>query len=117
MTRTVEYLQSWLLFEDYRSLSWITVPRMTPQIAEKLCKKISDKVRYKRINVRSVGQRHCAEVCEVSHSDGVGYMDTDLSTNIRHLGEAISCCSYALTVAELPGSTACVPAASPRKHR
>lgn len=26
---------------------------------------------------------------EVSHGDVVGYMDIDLSTNIRHLGEAI----------------------------
>ena len=47
-----------------------------------------DKVRYERINVRGVGAAFRRGV-EVSHGDVVGYMDIDLSTNIRHLGEAI----------------------------
>ena len=59
----------------------------TPQIAEMLCQKY-EKVRYERINVRGVGAAFRRGV-ELSHGDVVGYMDIDLSTNIKHLGEAI----------------------------
>ena len=58
-----------------------------PQIAEMLCQKY-EKVRYERINVRGVGAAFRRGV-ELSHGDVVGYMDIDLSTNIKHLGEAI----------------------------
>ena len=87
VTRTVEYLQS-IAFEDYEIIIVDNGSEdETPQIAEKLCKKY-DKVRYERINVRGVGAAFRRGV-EVSHGDVVGYMDIDLSTNIRHLGEAI----------------------------
>lgn len=87
VTRTVEYLQS-IAFEDYEIIIVDNGSKdETPQIAEKLCKKY-DKVRYERINVRGVGAAFRRGV-EVSHGDVVGYMDIDLSTNIRHLGEAI----------------------------
>ena len=87
VTRTVEYLQS-IAFEDYEIIIVDNGSEdETPQIAEKLCKKY-DKVKYERINVRGVGAAFRRGV-EVSHGDVVGYMDIDLSTNIRHLGEAI----------------------------
>lgn len=87
VTRTVEYLQS-IAFEDYEIIIVDNGSEdETPQIAENLCKKY-DKVRYERINVRGVGAAFRRGV-EVSHGDVVGYMDIDLSTNIRHLGEAI----------------------------
>ena len=87
VTRTVEYLQS-IAFEDYEIIIVDNGSEdETPQIAEKLCKKY-DKVRYERINVRGVGAAFRRGV-KVSHGDVVGYMDIDLSTNIRHLGEAI----------------------------
>ena len=87
VTRTVEYLQS-IAFEDYEIIIVDNGSEdETPQIAENLCKKY-DKVKYERINVRGVGAAFRRGV-EVSHGDVVGYMDIDLSTNIRHLGEAI----------------------------
>ena len=114
VTRTVEYLQS-IAFEDYEIIIVDNGSEdETPQIAEKLCKKY-DKVRYERINVRGVGAAFRRGV-EVSHGDVVGYMDIDLSTNIRHLGEAIT---FAVPCLERvrPRSAPCVPAASARKHR
>ena len=87
VTRTVEYLQS-IAFEDYEIIIVDNGSEdETPQIAENLCKKY-DKVKYERINVRGVGAAFRRGV-KVSHGDVVGYMDIDLSTNIRHLGEAI----------------------------
>ncbi|MDE7112641.1 MAG: glycosyltransferase [Acetatifactor sp.] len=59
----------------------------TPQIARRLCEKYPG-VNYERINVRGVGAAFRRGV-ELSHGDIVGYMDIDLSTNLRHLGEAI----------------------------
>lgn len=87
ITGTVEYLKS-IGFEDYR----ITIVDNgsideTPQIAERLCGEYPG-VSYERIEVRGVGAAFRRGValndCEI-----VGYMDIDLSTNIRHLGEAI----------------------------
>ncbi|MBE5868812.1 MAG: glycosyltransferase [Lachnospiraceae bacterium] len=84
---TVDYLQS-IGFEEYR----ITIvdngsQDETPQIAEALCKEFP-RVTYERIEVRGVGAAFRKGValndCEI-----VGYMDIDLSTNIKHLGEAI----------------------------
>ena len=59
-----------------------------------LCQKY-EKVRYERINVRGVGAAFRRGV-ELSHGDVVGYMDIDLSTNIKHLGEAIHLLKHSL---------------------
>lgn len=87
ITRTVEYLQS-ISFEDYEIIIVDNGSEdETPQIAEKLCQKYPD-VRYERINIRGVGAAFRRGV-ELSSGEIVGYMDIDLSTNIKHLGEAI----------------------------
>ena len=87
VTRTVEYLRK-IAFEDYEIIIVDNGSEdETPQIAEMLCQKY-EKVRYERINVRGVGAAFRRGV-ELSHGDVVGYMDIDLSTNIKHLGEAI----------------------------
>lgn len=87
ITRTVEYLKS----IDYTDYEIIIVDNgsedETPQIAKKLCEKYPT-VQYERINVRGVGAAFRRGV-KLSHGDVVGYMDIDLSTNIKHLGEAI----------------------------
>ena len=87
ITGTVEYLQN----NDIDNYEIIIVDNdskdETPQIAEKLCLKY-EKVRYERIDVRGVGAAFRKGI-EISNGDIVGYMDIDLSTNIKHLGEAI----------------------------
>lgn len=87
ITGTVDYLKQ-MGFEDYR----ITIvdngsEDETPQIAERLCKTYP-KVSYERIGVRGVGAAFRRGV-ELNDCEIVGYMDIDLSTNIKHLGEAI----------------------------
>lgn len=87
ITRTVEYLQR-IAFEDYEIIIVDNGSEDdTPQIAAALCEKYSH-VRFERINVRGVGAAFRRGV-ELSRGRIVGYMDIDLSTNIRHLGEAI----------------------------
>ncbi len=87
VTRTVEYLKK-IAFEDYEILIVDNGSEdETPEIAASLCEKYP-KVRYERINIRGVGAAFRRGV-ELSKGDVVGYMDIDLSTNIRHLGEAI----------------------------
>lgn len=87
VTRTVEYLKK-IAFEDYEIIIVDNGSEdETPQIAEMLCKKYAS-VNYERINIRGVGAAFRRGV-EVSHGDIVGYMDIDLATNIKHLGEAI----------------------------
>ncbi len=87
ITRTVEYL-SGIEFEDYEIIIVDNGSEdETPQIAEGLCQKYP-KVRYERINIRGVGAAFRRGV-ELSSGEIVGYMDIDLSTNIKHLGEAI----------------------------
>lgn len=87
ITRTVEYLQS-ISFEDYEIIIVDNGSEdETPQIAERLCQKYPG-VRYERINIRGVGAAFRRGV-ELSSGEIVGYMDIDLSTNIKHLGEAI----------------------------
>lgn len=94
VTRTVEYLRK-IAFEDYEIIIVDNGSEdETPQIAEMLCQKY-EKVRYERINVRGVGAAFRRGV-ELSHGDVVGYMDIDLSTNIKHLGEAIHLLKYSL---------------------
>ncbi len=87
VTRTVEYLRK-IDFQDYEILIVDNGSEdETPQIAGMLCEKY-EKVQYERIQVRGVGAAFRRGV-ELSRGDVVGYMDIDLSTNIRHLGEAI----------------------------
>jgi len=84
---TVEYLDS-IGFWDYEILIVDNGSEdETPQIAAGLCERYS-KVIYEKINVRGVGAAFRRGV-ELSHGDIVGYMDIDLSTNIKHLGEAV----------------------------
>lgn len=85
---TVEYLKT-IGFSDYR----ITIvdngsEDETPEIARKLVQEFS-KVSYERIQIRGVGAAFRRGV-ELNDSDIVGYMDIDLSTNIKHLGDAIT---------------------------
>lgn len=87
ITRTVEYLQS-IGHEDWEIVIVDNGSEdETPQIAASLCEKYAG-VRYERIDVRGVGAAFRRGV-EVSSGRIVGYMDIDLSTSIRHLGEAI----------------------------
>lgn len=87
ITRTVEYLKK-IAFEDYEIIIVDNGSTdETPQIASALVEKYH-RVQYERINIRGVGAAFRRGV-ELSHGDIVGYMDIDLSTNIRHLGEAI----------------------------
>lgn len=87
ITRTVEYLAN-INFDDYEIIIVDNGSEdETPQIAENLCRKYP-KVQYERINIRGVGAAFRRGV-ELSRGEIVGYMDIDLSTNIKHLGEAI----------------------------
>lgn len=87
ITRTVEYLQN-IAFDDYEIIIVDNGSEdETPQIAEELCQKYRG-VQYERINIRGVGAAFRRGV-ELSRGEIVGYMDIDLSTNIKHLGEAI----------------------------
>ncbi len=87
VTRTVDYLAS-IGFAEYEILIVDNGSEdETPQIARKLCHKYP-RVSYERIHVRGVGAAFRRGVA-LSHGDVVGYMDIDLSTHIRHLGEAI----------------------------
>ncbi len=87
ITRTVEYLGS-AGIEDYEIIIVDNGSEdETPEIAAGLCEKY-DRVRLERIDVRGVGAAFRRGM-ELSSGQVVGYMDIDLSTNIRHLGEAV----------------------------
>ena len=87
VTRTVEYLEK-IDFSDYEILIVDNGSEdETPEIAQALCQKY-DRVRYERIEVRGVGAAFRRGV-ELSRGEVTGYMDIDLSANIKHLGEAI----------------------------
>ena len=87
VTRTVEYLER-IDFQEYEIIIVDNGSEDdTPQIAQMLCEKYPG-VRYERIGVRGVGAAFRRGV-ELRRGDIVGYMDIDLSTNIKHLGEAI----------------------------
>ena len=87
ITRTVEYLQK-IAYEDYEMIIVDNGSEdETPQIGQMLCEKYP-KVRFEKIGVRGVGAAFRKGV-ELSHGEIVGYMDIDLSTNIKHLGEAL----------------------------
>lgn len=102
ITRTVEYLQK-IAFEDYEIIIVDNGSEdETPQIAAALVEKYP-KVQYERINIRGVGAAFRRGV-ELSHGDVVGYMDIDLSTNIKHLGEAIHIFDTQKEIAYINGS-------------
>lgn len=102
ITRTVEYLES-IGFEDYEIIIVDNGSEdETPQIAGMLCEKYGT-VNYERISVRGVGAAFRRGV-EVSQGDVVGYMDIDLSTNIKHLGEAIQIFEERPDIAYINGS-------------
>lgn len=87
VTRTVNYLSD-IAFDDYEIIIVDNGSEdETPQIAAALCEKYP-KVKYERINIRGVGAAFRRGV-ELANGDIIGYMDIDLSTNIKHLGEAI----------------------------
>lgn len=102
VTRTVEYLES-IDFSDYEIIIVDNGSEdETPQIAAELCEKYKT-VSYERIAVRGVGAAFRRGV-EKSQGEIVGYMDIDLSTNIRHLGEAIHIFKTRPEVAYINGS-------------
>ena len=102
ITRTVEYLQS-IQFEDYEIIIVDNGSEdETPEIAAALCEKYST-VNYERISIRGVGAAFRKGV-ELSKGEIVGYMDIDLSTNIKHLGEAIEIFRNQPEVAYINGS-------------
>lgn len=87
ITRTVEYLQS-IGFTEYEIIIVDNGSQdETPQIAERLCRQYPG-VRYERIDVRGVGAAFRRGVA-LGRGEVVGYMDIDLSTSLKHLGEAI----------------------------
>ena len=87
IVRTVDYLDK-IEFQNYEI---IIVDNgsvdETPQIGMNLCKRYP-KVRFEKIDARGVGVAFRRGV-SLSSGDIVGYMDVDLSTNLKHLGEAI----------------------------
>lgn len=88
ITATVSYLKS-IGFEDYEIIIVDNGSEdETPQIAGRLVQTY-ERVRYERIGVRGVGAAFRKGVA-VSTGDIIGYMDIDLSTNLRHFGEAIT---------------------------
>lgn len=102
ITRTVEYLEK-ISFSDYEIIIVDNGSEdETPEIAGDLCERYP-KVRYERINIRGVGAAFRRGV-ELSHGEIVGYMDIDLSTNIKHLGEAIHIFKTRPEVAYINGS-------------
>lgn len=102
ITRTVEYLDR-IGFSDYEILIVDNGSEdETPQIADKLCRRYS-RVKYERIPVRGVGVAFRRGV-KLSRGDIVGYMDIDLSTNIKHLGEAIEIFKERPEIAYINGS-------------
>ncbi len=102
VVRTVEHLES-IGFEDYEIIIVDNGSEdETPRIAAGLCARYG-RVRYERIQVRGVGAAFRRGV-ELSRGDVVGYMDIDLSTDIRHLGEAIRIFEERPEVAYINGS-------------
>lgn len=100
--RTVEYLEN-INFSDYEIIIVDNGSEdETPAIAAALCERYSG-VRYERISVRGVGAAFRRGV-EISGGEIVGYMDIDLSTNIKHLGEAIHIFETRPEIAYINGS-------------
>lgn len=87
VVRTVEYLEKTGIDDCEIIIVDNGSEDETPEIARELCGRYRG-VKYERINVRGVGAAFRRGV-ELSGGDIVGYMDIDLSTNIKHLGEAL----------------------------
>lgn len=102
VTRTVEFLQS-IAFDDYEIIVVDNGSEdETPQIGAMLCEKYSC-VHFERISVRGVGAAFRKGV-ELSQGEIVGYMDIDLSTNIRHLKEMLDIFKKSPEIEYLNGS-------------
>lgn len=102
ITRTVEYLQK-IVYEDYEIIIVDNGSEdETPEIARALCERYP-KVRFERINVRGVGAAFRRGV-ELAQGEIIGYMDIDLSTNIKHLGEALHIFKTQPDIAYINGS-------------
>lgn len=102
VVRTVEYLKG-LGFDDYEIIVVDNGSQdETPQIAAGLCKKYKT-VKYERIRVRGVGAAFRRGVA-ASRGRIVGYMDIDLSTSLRHLGEALHIFAEMPEIAYINGS-------------
>ena len=102
ITRTVEYLQK-IAFDDYEIIIVDNGSEdETPQIAQAMCEKYPG-VRYERINIRGVGAAIRRGV-ELAQGQIIGYMDIDLSTNIKHLGEALHIFKTQPDIAYINGS-------------
>lgn len=102
ITRTVEYLKK-INFSDYEIIIVDNGSEdETPKIAAGLCERYCG-VRYERISVRGVGAAFRRGV-EISCGEIVGYMDIDLSTNIKHLGEAVHIFETRPEIAYINGS-------------
>lgn len=87
IVRTVEYLSK-IDFQDYEIIIVDNGSEdETPQIGQELCKSYP-RVRFEKIDVRGVGAAFRRGV-SLSSGDIVGYMDIDLSTDLKHLGEAV----------------------------
>ena len=87
VSTTVEYLDG-IDFHDYEIIIVDNGSTdETPDIGKRLCERYPQ-VKLEQIAVRGVGAafRHGVKV---SRGGVVGYMDIDLSTDIKHLGEAI----------------------------
>lgn len=102
ISRTVDYLES-IAFTDYEIIIVDNGSEdETPQIADELCKRYAS-VQYERIDVRGVGAAF-RRGAALSKGEIIGYMDIDLSTNIRHLGEAIEIFRKQPEIAYINGS-------------
>ena len=85
--RTVEYIRQQMKIPCRLMIIDNGSTDETPQIAEKLCEKYRE-VSYVRITKRGVGAAFRKGIA-LNQSEIVGYMDIDLSTDIKHLGQAI----------------------------
>lgn len=102
VVKTVEYLRG-IEFDDYEIIIVDNGSEdETPKIAQGLCVRYQN-VRYERIQTRGVGAAFRRGV-EVSQGEIVGYMDIDLSTDIRHLGEALHIFEKMPDIAYINGS-------------
>ena len=115
VTKTVEYLTE-IGFSDYEIIIVDNGSEdETPQIGQRLCE-IYPRVQFERINVRGVGAAFRRGV-ELGSGEIVGYMDIDLSANIRHLGEAIEIFDGSPEVDYINGSRFVVlPSCAEKRH-
>lgn len=88
IVRTVDYLNK-IDFQNYEIIIVDNGSKdETPQIGQNLCQRYP-KVRFEKIDVKGVGAAFRRGV-RLSSGNIVGYMDIDLSTNLKHLGEVIN---------------------------